>query len=222
MQKGKWFDKLNQVVVPYEKRADAAKWHGGPIYRLTHAFTCRGLWEADPRYGGIDQWAVDMFRSGSMIDGAGSDHDIFVVVYDETGKPMVGKGVLFFTNPCEAWASTNPDAITIQDKRDTRSDGSATVPIFQSYAPDRGEHGAWSCAPLGQADVLAGIGMPLNEHISTYAVFQAEVASIEPVLTNSLTFRQQLIVAQASGTRTPATIRKRVEELLALDKLMGG
>ena len=64
--------------------------------------------------------------------------------------------------------------------------------------------------------------MPLNEHISTYAVFQAEVAAIEPVLTNSLTFRQQLIVAQASGTRTPATIRKRVEELLALDKLMGG
>jgi len=186
---GKWISGtsgMNQIVVPYEQRADKDKWLGGPIYRLTDAWTVRkGLWEVLPdELGSVDQWAIDLTWTGAKINGSGSDHDIFAVVLDEQGAPITGKGVLFFTNPCAAWTGQDAAAIKIQDTRNTEAGtppqiASCALPIFQSYAPSRGEYGAWSVAPLGRADVLAGIGLPLNEHISTFGVWQA-VAEVTP------------------------------------------
>jgi len=217
-RKGTWIDRLKQTIMPFEQRPDAARWQGGPIYRLRDVFTTLlGSWEpGDTRRGAIDQWAASEYWSGQKFEGAGGDHNFFIMVLDEAGKPMPAKGILFWQGPMTA-------TFTPSDPRNTKTDGTENIPIFGSYVPERGEQGSWSGAVLGKSDVLVGIGMPANEHVSTFAVFQAVAETVpEPEPTHVLTFRQQLIVAQAAGTRSPATIRKRVDDLLALDKLMGG
>ena len=39
---------------------------------------------------------------------------------------------------------------TPSDPRTAKQDGSENIPVFGSYAPDRGEHGSWSGAALGK------------------------------------------------------------------------
>ena len=162
------FDYLNLKVVPFEQRPDAARWQGGPVYRVKDVFTTRnGSWEVDPSVPcGIEQWAKDAYWSGARFDGAGADHNFFILALDEAGQPIPGKGLLFWTGEMSA------DFVP-SDPRTAKQDGSENIPIFTSYVPERGEQGAWSGAALGQSDVLVGVGLPANWHVSTFLVLQA-------------------------------------------------
>lgn len=173
---GKWITGtggLNLEIVPYETRPDAARWQGGPVYRVKDIFSTRnGSWETSTDFGGIDQWAKDAHWSGAKFDGAGGDHNFFILALDEAGQPIPGKGLLF-------WQGAMTADFTPSDPRTAKHDGSENIPVFGSYAPDRDEHGSWSGAVLGKSDVLMGVGMPWNHHVSTFLVLQA-VADSQP------------------------------------------
>jgi hypothetical protein len=204
---------LNLTIVPYEQRPDAARWLGEPTYRVKDVFSTRnGSWELSSEFGSIDAWARTDYQQGRSFDGAGGDHNFFILCLDRTGQPLPGKGLLF-------WQGAMTADFTPSDPRTAKQDGSENLPIFGSYAPERGEHGSWSGAALGRSDVLVGVGMPLNQHVSVFLVLQAveEVTPPEPekpVTTSREAFRQALIVAQASGTRSPATLVKRADDIL--------
>jgi hypothetical protein len=174
MQKGRWVDQFGLRIVPFEDRPDAARWQGGPIYRVKDVFTTRdGSWEVSDTPGSIDQWAKDAYWSGAKFDGAGGDHNFFILALDEAGQPIPGKGLLFWQG--EMTADFKPS-----DPRTAKQDGSENIPVFGSYIPERGEHGSWSGAALGKSDVLVGVGMPANWHISTFLVLQAVAAPVVP------------------------------------------
>lgn len=164
---------LNLQIVEHEARPDAARWQGGPIYRLKDVFSTRdGSWEPSSAFGAIDEWAKAEYWSGAKFDGAGGDHNFFIMCLDEAGQPMPGKGLLF-------WQGAMTADFTPSDPRQAKQDGTENIPVFGSYAPARGEHGSWSGAALGKSDVLVGVGMPLNQHVSVFLVLQA-VAVVEP------------------------------------------
>jgi hypothetical protein len=141
------------------------------------------------------------------------------VALDANNKRIPGKGMWFW--PGDMTANFDP-----LNRKDAKLDGTENIPLNgYSYVPERGEHGKWSGCLFGRSDVFVGAGLPANEHTSWVVVFQEVAENVvvppTPEPTSNLAFRQALIVAQAAGTRTPATIRKRVEDLLALDKAMG-
>lgn len=200
-QLGQWVDEMALQLVPYEQRPDAAAWSGGPIYRAAMVFTTlNGSWEKGGTAPGcIDGWAVDAFQSGRLIDGAGGDHNLFVIVLDKDGKPIPQKGVLFWQGELKPQPS-QMDWV----QRSTKNDGTENIPIFGSYAPDRGEHGSWGATTLGRSDALMGVGMPYNAHISTFLVLQATDATDQPetgdlAVTNALL--RELIAAVKAGFR---------------------
>ena len=174
MQKGRWVDQFGLRIVPFEERPDAARWQGGPIYRVKDVFTTRdGSWDVSDTPGSIDQWAKDAYWSGAKFDGAGGDHNFFIMALDEAGQPIPGKGLLF-------WQGAMTADFKPSDPRTAKQDGTENIPVFGSYVPERGEHGSWSGAVLGKSDVLVGVGMPANWHVSTFLVVQAVAAPVVP------------------------------------------
>jgi hypothetical protein len=162
---------LNLEVIPFEQRADKARWPDGPLYRVKEIFSTRnGSWEVSAEFGSIDGWARDEWWQGAKIDGAGGDHHFFIIVLDAAGKPLPGKGIIWRQG--ELTADWTPTA-----QKDAKPDGSENIPMQNSYAPDRGEHGSWSGTTIGRADLLHGADLPWNNHVSVFFVLQA---SAEP------------------------------------------
>ena len=163
-------------IVPFEQRPDAATWKDGPIYRIEDVFTVRrGQWvKGGKELGSVDDWAVDDYWQGAKFDGAGGDTHLFCMVLGVDGKPIPGKGILFFEHPLQA-----DPAKTGFVERKAKTDGTENIPITgKLYYPDRGQRGDWGVTPLGRADALVGVGLPYNNHVSTFAVFRAYDAPV--------------------------------------------
>jgi hypothetical protein len=208
---------LNLKLVKYEDRPDAADLKSDDIYRLEDVFSVMdGSWELTPgkKYS-IDQWAKVKYWDGDKWSSTG-DHNFHIMVLDKAGNPMMGKGILFRQNDWH-WERSN--------LKDASPKGDADVVLSNSYVPERGELGSWIGTAVGRSDALVGVDMPANHHVTVFYVLRATAATTPPPppptpADSTLTFQQALIVAQAAGTRAPAMIRKRVDELLALDKAM--
>jgi hypothetical protein len=170
---GSYVDDFNLQIVPFEQRADAAKWTSGPYYRIKEVFTTRdGSWEPSTALGSIDQWAVDEWWQGAKWKGAGGTNNFFIMVLDKAGKPLVGKGLYWWQK------GTDPSKAT--DTKLTWDDGTENLPVWNYYDPSKGETGSWSGATVGRSDVLAGVDLPYKNHVSTFVVFQETDA--EPVM----------------------------------------
>lgn len=155
---------LNLRLIKYEDRPDAEQWKNGPVYRIKDVFSVmNGSWELTPgkKYS-IDQWAKTDYWDGAKWSSTG-DHNFHIMVLDKAGTPVIGKGILFRQNDW-LWADGNVYQASLK--------GDADVYLFNSYAPDRGEHGSWIGTTVGKADALAGVDMPLNEHVTVFMVLQ--------------------------------------------------
>lgn len=165
---------LNLEIIPFELRTDKARWQNGPIYRAVQVFTTRnGSWELSADFGSIDAWARDAWWQGAKIDGSGGDHHFFVIVLDAAGQPMPGKGIIWRQG--DLTSNWPPSA-----QKDAKPDGSENIPLQNSYAPDRGEHGSWSGTTVGRADLLRGVDLPWNNHVSVFLVLQATAEEPTP------------------------------------------
>jgi hypothetical protein len=156
---------LNLKLVKFEERPDKEQWRDGPIYRIKDVFSVMaGSWELTPgvKYS-IDEWARSEYWQGAKWSSTG-DHNFHIMVLDSNGAPMIGKGILFRQNDW-LWEAKNVYHASLK--------GDADVYLFNSYAPQRGEHGSWIGTTVGKADALAGVDMPLNEHVTVFVVLQA-------------------------------------------------
>ena len=153
----------------------------GGIYHLIELFTTHnGSWEPSSGAYGIEQWARDKYlRSPSApdyFDDAGGDHHLFARVVDENGAPLA-VNVLFWSKEI----SGKPIDPVIRSTGDKKSLW-ANIPIWDSYDPAFKERGDWRWGPVGAAEAVDGGGLPLNHHVSVFAVWQRRAATqpIEP------------------------------------------
>jgi LysM repeat protein len=80
-------------------------------------------------------------------------HHIYYVVLDERGEPMSGQKVW------QGWPSDKTDATTGEN-------GEANLPLWSSYAPDRGEIGPYSAWVDGfPSDRVHGLGLPSKSSV---------------------------------------------------------
>lgn len=136
---------------------------------------------AGPLFG-IDQWARDTYLFPTSdprynSDG-GADHNIQVCVQGASGERLAGAGAVFTSDGA---ANLQPPGSSVV-LRSTEQHGWCNIPIFGNDPDGNGStcyppaQGPWSVARLsaiGASDVVVGIGLPWNWHVSTFVVYQA-------------------------------------------------
>lgn len=167
-----WVIEWNASIVDIPDRPDAGNLQGGDVvYVLKDIFTTiNGSWEPSNQPGSIPQWARDDYLSSDFAN-AGGDHNLFAAAIGLDGQLMKQKGMFFWSDGIEQLG--NPD-YTGYNRRDTDpTSGWADIPIFAPpFYPDQGQSGPWCWSTVGPADVLCGGGLPYNQHVSWFAVWQ--------------------------------------------------
>ncbi len=179
----RWATQLNVVVRKCEDRPD--KPEGNSVYRLVDFFTTHnGSWEPANRFGAVSEWARDKYLrplgAPDYFDDAGADHHMFARVLDREGRPIVQHDLIrYWSDGFEKLGDPNYSGFIHATPKD--KSGWANQPMFNSFNPDRGEHGPWCWCPEGAADVIVGGGMPNNQHISFFAVWQEQARQPDEV-----------------------------------------
>lgn len=194
---------LNLQVIPFRERTDwreAAMLPGSLAWQVIDIFTTHnGSWDVESRAAiraaqsskaerreeneavlagplfGIDQWARDKYlfppNDPRYNSDGGADHNIEVCVQDESGARVAGAGIVFTSNGVGDLQPPGPDTVL----RNTEPHGWGNIPIFApaSYPPALGPWSASKLSDLGAADIVTGMGLPWNWHVSTFIVYQA-------------------------------------------------
>lgn len=196
-------DGLNLQIIPFRERTDfdaSRMLPGSLVWLVKDIFTTHnGSWDVEaqatieamqaskmPRNEttekalagglfGIDQWARDAYlfppNDPRYNSDGGADHNIQVCVQAQDGARVPGAGVVFTSSGAATLQPPNPDVVL----RSTEPHGWANIPIFApaSYPPAPGPWCASKLSDLGAADIVCGMGLPWNWHISTFIVYQA-------------------------------------------------
>ena len=210
--KGAGPDGQNLQVIPFQDRADfdaSAMTPETRVWQVVDIFTTfNGSWEPSPAdQFSIDQWARDDYlfppTHPNFNTSGGGDHHIQVCVTGLTDERLVGAGVLFTSDGVQHLQPViNPALIT---QRNTESSGWCNIPIFSSSNPP--VLGPWSVAKFstGTADIVTGIGLPWNWHVSTFVVYKAvlwgEIAPVEPPVTGTSDVEYAKAVALSLSTQ---------------------
>jgi hypothetical protein len=176
MRIGDWVPRFNVAVKRCEERPDTPA--GDIVYRVKDIFTTRdGSWEPSGAEGSLPQWARDAYlrahNAPDFFDDGGGDHHLFARILDLDGRPVVTSGLVKYWSDGFSQLG-NPAYQNYVRMTPKEKSGWANQVIFNSFSPERGEHGAWCWCPDGPADVVVGGGMPFNWHVSYFAVWQAE------------------------------------------------
>ena len=178
MRIGNWATRFNAKVIRCEDRPDQPA--GEIVYRLKDLFTTRdGSWDPSSNPGSVDQWARDSYllppHHPEYFDDAGGDHNLFARVLDENGQALsTADLVICWSDGAHLLGDPNfPQFVKMKISPKERS-GWGNQPIWNHFSPERGETGAWAFCPHGAADVVVGGGLPNNQHVSWFAVWQAE------------------------------------------------
>lgn len=171
-----WVSLYNVSIKPLSARPDHAT--GDVLYLVKDVFTTRnGSWEPVALPGSIPQWARDDYlkalNAPDYFEEAGGDHHLFSAVIGLDGKLVRRQELLYWSDGFEVLG--NPD-FTGYVRRYTRErSGWANIALGpgSSYVPTRGEQGPWCWAPKGASEVVCGGGLPANQHISFFVVWQA-------------------------------------------------
>jgi len=172
----RWATDLNVEVRKCEDRPDQPA--GDTVYRLIDLFTTHnGSWEPANRVGSVTDWARNKYLrpmgAPDYFDDAGADHHMFARVLDASGRPVVRNSLIRYWSDGFDRLGDAGYANFVHATPKEKS-GWANQPMFNSYSPERGEHGAWCWCPEGAADVVVGGGMPNNQHVSYFAVWQEQ------------------------------------------------
>lgn len=168
------YSKLNMKILSWAKRQDLSRWPGDSAYVLQDVFTTHdGSWEPSSDVYGVPQWARDAYLKPwgdpEYFDDAGGDHHLFALVLGLDGKPIPGKGIMYWSTGIGKLSDSTYTAYQTSNTKDQSK--WANIPIYNGFVPERGESGAWCWCPIGASDVLIGGGLPDNQHVSTFAVW---------------------------------------------------
>lgn len=144
-------------------------------YELIRLFTTQsGRWDSTGMAYDLPHWARDAYLKSihhpQHFDDAGGDHHLFARVEDEQGNPIPTK--------IRFW-SRDGQHIECKSTGDKKS-GWASIPIWASFNPERGERGPWLWGPDGALAVADGGGLPNNLHVSSFAVWRRVAVTAEP------------------------------------------
>jgi hypothetical protein len=192
---GAWVGPMNLSVKAIAERPDnPTVTPGSVVYLIKDVFTTRdSSWEPSNAYGSIDQWARDAYLKPvgdpEYFDDAGADHHLFALILDQNGNKIKMHDLLYWSDgfamlgdPAYDGYARGPGDHRYPVTKDKSGWGNIVM-FGSSYVPERGEQGPWCWAPRGlTAEVICGGGMPANQHISTFVVWQAVPAEqmIEP------------------------------------------
>jgi hypothetical protein len=179
---GRWVEPLNMQIVPYTARPGLDPRDFLIAYRIKHVFTTLlGSWEPSEERGAIESWARELYLqpqdTPDYFDEAGGDHHLFAAVLGLDGKLDRTITFKFWSDGLECL--TDPGYTGFIRVAPKPRSGWANIPIYgggSSYVPERGEHGPW-CWTVGNGagDVMVGGGLPANQHVSTFVVWQTVV-----------------------------------------------
>ncbi len=190
--KGAGPDGQNLQVIPFQERADfdaSALIPETTVWQVADIFTTfSGSWEPSPEdQFAIDQWARDDYlyppTDPRYNQQGGGDHHIQVCVVGLGGERLSGAGVLFTSDGAQHLQP--PDDPSLITQRNTESSGWCNITIFSTSHPPA--LGPWSAAKFGMADIVTGMGLPWNWHVSTFIVYKAalwgDLMPVDPPVT---------------------------------------
>lgn len=170
---GTWIERMRVNIKTIAERPDTQP-EGEFVYLLKDLFTTRdGSWDTTIKYGSIDLWARNDYLRVEF-DDAGADHHLFGAIVDAQGNLIkeTMPSIQYWSDGFDKLGDPNYTGYVYQ-LRKAQSGWSNNVMFGSSYVPERGESGPWCWTVLGvPADVVCGGGMPANQHISTFAVWQ--------------------------------------------------
>lgn len=145
---------VDKLRVSVEKSPNANKY-----WRLIDMWTTNfGSWEVGSDPYSIPGWARNDYMSNFPL--AGGDHNIYAMLLDANRAPQPNRQVKFWHDHGAFLKVTNDKGFCEQD-------------IYGSFNPDDpAQRGAWSVQPSGAADRAVGFGLPMNHHVSLFAVWQ--------------------------------------------------
>lgn len=238
MARGAGPEGLRLQVIPFEQRTDfdaAAMRPEMEIYVLTALFTTmNGSWNVGDTTSvyGIEPWAREAYlfpqNDPRCCAGGGGDHNIFGVSSGRNGERLPGAGFVWTSNGVRYLQPVTDAGKTVF--REAAASGWADIPIFASNEGCRPEVSGscpWAYSKLGMADIVTGIGLPGNQHVSVFGEWRqmtwAEYAGDgAPAAGGTLLGGGRLdrlvalAVPQMAGTRKATTIAQRAAETLAL------
>lgn len=136
-------------------------------FEIKDIFTTQdGSWDPDDKPYSVPQWARDAYLTKSF-DDAGAAHHLFSRFEDENGTPM------HFYVSYQAGSGS-------MELVETKPSGWANLPMFNSFSPERGEHGPWRAFKPDIRHGINGTGLPNNLHVSTFVVWQRVSAPAPP------------------------------------------
>ena len=182
---GSWTEYLKVGIKSIAERPD--KPTGNVAYVIKDVFTTRdGSWEPSEKMGSVDQWARDAylkpFGAPDYFDDAGADHHIFACVLGLDGKPVPEYEIRYWSDGFAQLG--NPAYEGYVFRRTKPQSGWANIPMDSGacYFPENGQQGPWCWTPAGKAEVFCGGGMPSNNHVSFFVVWQAVESVVNPPL----------------------------------------
>ncbi len=119
--------------------------------------------EEAPVNPGTLYWKLIRAEYKSPVEADGN-HEIQYIVLDEHGEPLAYRRVW------QGWSDDKTDATT-------NHEGMTHIPVWGSYAPDRGESGPYLAWVDGlPSDRVCGIGLPFKHQVSFVLTWQQVVA----------------------------------------------
>ena len=172
----RWIPEFNVAVKTTAERPDHPD--EDVVYILKDLFTTRnGSWEPSDEPGSVTKWARDdylkSFGSPNYFDDAGGDHHLFAAVIGLDGKLMPQKVIRFWPDGFPELGNPAYDGYVLRDTKVRSGWANVVIGPGSSFVPERGESGPWCWTPTGMSEVVCGGGLPSNQHISTFAVWQA-------------------------------------------------
>jgi hypothetical protein len=180
---GEWVEPLNVQIRTIAERPDQPT--GDLIYLVKDIFTTRdGSWEPSNQRGSISAWAREAYLkpwgAPDYFDDAGADHHLFAAVIGLDGQLMRDKEILFWSDGFEKLGDPAYQGYVHRQTKSHSGWANIISGPGSNFVPERGERGPWCWAPAGAAEVVCGGGMPANEHVSFFVVWQAAPRTVAP------------------------------------------
>lgn len=168
-----WFDDLRLSIVPVASRPDNPP--GDVTYVVKDVFTTRnGEWTVNGDPYAVPQWAKTTYLDPGGFQKASEPTNLYAAVIGLDGQFLSGQEILFWTGGVEKLADLG-STLNVTLRAD-ETPGWATMVLYASsiYDPSAGLSGPWCWTPKGlRAEVVCGGGLPNNERVSTFVVWQA-------------------------------------------------
>ena len=166
-----WVRKLNLTIRTLDQRPDQPM--GNTVYLVKDIFTTRfGSWELSDELAAIVPWARAAYLTPYFLE-AGADHHLFAAVLGLDGQLVKDLDTIFWSDGFDKLADASYQGFVHVKTKESSGWANLFMASGSSFVPERGEAGPWCWCPVGASEVVCGGGLPSNQHISTFVVWQA-------------------------------------------------